>query len=216
MDRKFKNILGKCRKAIPCACLFFMLMLCGPSCFSFTLVPDALTMQSFDIPIKVDFNFDAKDRSGREIYNDSGTITLCGNKFRMEVADDLVMVSDGVTLWVYKPQSEDIIIMEAQMAGLSSTQSEEPLHHPTADASLEQAMQNMATLFGYSDGTSSKIEIIRGANGLPSQIRFISKDNSSYTIKIKSVKPIGRDELTESYFTLQVREYPNAIVTDLR
>ena len=81
---------------------------------------------------------------------------------------------------------------------------------------LEQAMQNMATLFGYSDGTSSKIEIIRGANGLPSQIRFISKDNSSYTVKIKSVKPIGRDELTESYFTLQVRAYPNAIVTDLR
>lgn len=200
---------------IPSACLFFMLMLCGPTCFSFFTFPVAQSQQEGSAaPLQMDFTFMATDRQGNELYNDGGIITLSGNRFRMEVAEDLVMVSDGVTLWVYKPQSEDIIIMEAGVAGIPAEAS--AVSAVSKDNSLEQALQNMAALFGYSDSTGSKIDVKRGPDGKISQIKFISKDNSSYMVKVKSVKTLSPDAFKESYFTLQVREYPNTIVTDLR
>lgn len=218
-----RYILDKCRKTLPCACLFFISTIAADECHSRPSGASPLLetgvgitgqivygdpAQSQDSPIKIGFNFEATDRSGNLIYNDAGTVTMSGNRFRMEVAEDLVMVSDGTTLWIYKPQSEDIIVMDAAVVGLQNAS--------VADSSLEQALLNLATLFGYSEGSSSRMDIKRSASGDLSQIHFVSTDNSSYTVKVKSVEPLANVGLDASYFTLQVRDYPNAIVTDMR
>jgi len=234
-----RYILDKYRKTLPCACLFFISTIAADECHSRPSVASPLLetgvgitgqiaygdpAQSQDSPITIGFNFEATDRSGNLIYNDAGTVTMSGNRFRMEVAEDLVMVSDGTTLWIYKPQSEDIIIMDAAMAGLQAASSavssvssaSSSSSVSAADKSLEQALHNLAALFGYAGGDASKIDIKRDPGGLMSQINFISKDNSAYTVKVKSVEPLAGNSPDSSYFTLQPRDYPNAIVTDMR
>lgn len=208
---------------LPCACLFFISTIAAgeshshPSGESLLLetnvgIQEQLSsghpVKNQDTPVKIVFNFEVSDRKGNPIYNDAGTVTISGNRFHMEVAEDFVMVSDGNTLWIYKPQSEDIIVMDAAVVGLQNAS--------VADSSLEQALLNLATLFGYSEGSSSRMDIKRSASGDLSQIHFVSTDNSSYTVKVKSVEPLAGNSPDSSYFTLQVRDYPNAIVTDMR
>lgn len=208
---------------LPYACLFFISTIAAGESHSHPKGASLLLETSFgtqeqvasghqtknqDTPVKIVFNFEASDRKGNPIYNDAGTVTISGNRFYMEVAEDFVMVSDGTTLWIYKPQSEDIIVMDAAVVGLQNAS--------VADSSLEQALLNLATLFGYSEGSSSRMDIKRSASGDLSQIHFVSTDNSSYTVKVKSVEPLANAGLDASYFTLQVRDYPNAIVTDMR
>ena len=106
---------------------------------------------------RVEFVFEAKDGRGAEIYNDSGTLLLHASRFRMEMADDLLMVSDGKTIWIYRPQTEDVIIMDADIANLQSASDD--------DISLEQTLHTLAGLFGYSHSNSSEIKIERSTNG---------------------------------------------------
>lgn len=203
MDRKLKNTLDKCRKFLLGTCLVFMGMLFCDEAYGadFMRAHLPLIAQEPQYADVVSFTFTSYDKDGRVVFEEDGVVTMQQNRFRLEVEDEFMMVTDGSTLWVYKVQTDDIIIMGNSMAGSSQP--------------LENSILNLAELFGYSQAAGNQMEIKKSADGKPSEIIFHTADDSMHRVKIKSVK-VKQPLHSADIFKLDGKDYPNAIVTDLR
>ena len=149
----------------------------------------------------MNFIFRAADNAGKEIYNEEGTISYRDNKFRIELEDQMLVVSDGRALWVYREQSDDILILEA---GLGSFDAD----------NLESAIRKLVSVFGYAGTGDDRVDIKRDAKNRPAEVTFFSAGKSYYKVIIKSVaENVTADD---KIFTFSLRDYPDAVVTDLR
>ena len=174
----------------------------------------------------IGFDFFAMDGKGEKIYEERGTVSVRGDKFRMEIPDDLLVVSDGTVKWIYKPGAEELIIAE------NNTEEPDVLENPFSI--LEQAARfynvtvgtGVKTLGGKSVKTVTltpreaknnynRIDIfLEKDKNIPVRIEFFSIDGSRYTASILSFEPLT--DTSGALFVLDPSKYPDAVITDLR
>ena len=64
----------------------------------------------------IEFIFSAQDENGKIIYSESGSVLVCGGKYRFEIPEEVLIVSDGVSQWVYNPMNEEIMISKSEIS----------------------------------------------------------------------------------------------------
>lgn len=143
----------------------------------------------------ISFNFTAADAAGKVVADSmSGTIITCGDSYRMETAQ-VIVVSDGVVVGIYQKDADEIILQNAQSG---------------ADI--------MANPFAMlKDGNSVNYDITaqgKDAVGLPEKVTLKAKNGAVYTIDIINCSALPNPGAAT--FVLDSNNYPTAIVTDLR
>lgn len=141
----------------------------------------------------------AIDASGVEVANEQGKIYINGSSYRLEVEDELLVVCDGSAQWMYRHQTEDIIITGSRVA---------------AGNNLEETVQNILEQFVGSAGANGNVSIAKDSNGRANEITVNMGGKAYYKVKLASVTET--EAFPDGYFTLNVADYPNAIVTDMR
>lgn len=151
----------------------------------------------------MEFVFTATDGEGETIYEESGSVAVNGGMYRLEVQEDLMVIGNGETQWLYKPQSEEIIIVSSEISNKLATA-----------GNIDELAMELVSLFVSGAGADGgKPQIIKGRNGRLSEIR-INAGKACYKIKITSFSEV--DSLPYSLFVFDSSQYPNAVITDLR
>lgn len=155
---------------------------------------------------EISFVFSATDNKAQEIYRESGKTIVYGNKYRMDVPDNLLVVSNGTSRWIYKPQEEELVI------AANNPGEEDIMENPFAILNVK----NGGTVKNYTVSVISRATGTGGKElqGVPDKIILTAKGGAKYTIAITGFKQIATPPATT--FELDVKKYPNAIVTDLR
>jgi outer membrane lipoprotein-sorting protein len=96
--------------------LFFILLILNTECFSQDKQSNEILHQlSINTKsyknINVDFDFDFKNITQEINEKQKGNIKIKGNKFRLEL-DQQIIISDDTTQWVYLKESNELQIME--------------------------------------------------------------------------------------------------------
>lgn len=174
----------------------------------------------------IGFDFSATDGKGKKIYEERGTVSVWGDKFRMEIPDDLIVVSDGVVKWIYKPGEEELIIAE------NNTKEQDVLENPFSILEQTDRFYNVTVgtevkIIGgkgvkkvtliprEAENNYVRIDIlIEKDKNIPVRIEFLSIDGSQYTASIRSFRPLT--DKSPVLFRLDPEKYPDAVVTDLR
>jgi len=96
--------------------LFFILLILNTECFSQDEQSNEILHQlSINTKsyknINVDFDFDFKNITQEINEKQKGNIKIKGNKFRLEL-DQQIIISDDTTQWVYLKESNELQIME--------------------------------------------------------------------------------------------------------
>lgn len=154
---------------------------------------------------EISFVFSATDNKGKEIYKDSGKSVIYGNKYRMEIPGDLLVVNNGVTRWIYKPGEEEIVIAS------NNPGEEDVLENPFAvlRAGNNGKIKNY-TVAVTPRGTGGAKEL----QGVPDKIVLTATGGARYTIRITGFKSLP--DIPGAWFELDTKKYPEAVVTDLR
>lgn len=139
------------------------------------------------------FNFSATDKGGVEVYNSSGTVVSFEESYIMET-DDVMVVSDGQTKWIYQRGINELIIQSVE-EGVSV------MDNPFAI--LQSADKN------YKVKATSADE-----NNIPHRITLQAKTGALYTLEIKGYSALPAPD--KSQFTFDISKYPDIIVTDMR
>ncbi len=150
------------------------------------------------------FIFTAIAADGSQVANETGKLFLDGNKYRLEVEDELLVVCDGSTQWMYKPQSEEIVIVGSEIAAsLAKAKDMEE----AAGSILDMLVPNAAP---------GDIVIVKDIRGVIQQIRIFLGGKTMDKARIDVSSAVEKAEFPQGCFTLDPADYPNAIVTDLR
>lgn len=154
---------------------------------------------------EIAFDFAATDNKGKEIYRETGKTTLSGNKYRMEVPGDLLVVNNGTIRWIYKPQEEEIVIAPNNPAG------DDVLENPFAVLNVggNGKVKNYSVLVVERKGSVPK-----ELQGVPAKIILTATGGAKYTISITGFKSLSG--LPDSLFEVDPKKYPDALITDLR
>lgn len=154
---------------------------------------------------EIAFQFSATDNKGKEIYNETGKTLIQGNKYRLEVPDNLLIVNNGSTRWIYKEQDDELVI------AANNPNEEDILENPFAIL-----QSNGKQIKNYGVSIVKRAAGAGGAQmqGVPDKIILTAKGGAKYTIKITGFK--GVPNLSGAIFELDAKKYPKAIVTDLR
>ena len=144
------------------------------------------------------FAFSAKDAKGVSVYDAKGDIVVNGQKFRMEIPQEMLVVSDGKTQWVYNCSNDEILISESEF----SQQME----------SVSTPLEMVAGLFVGANKGYEKI-VNKDKAGNPEEI-VIKYAKGSYVVRI--LGQVVKKNTPPEMFTLDVRNFPEAVVTDLR
>jgi len=96
--------------------LFFILLILNTECFSQDEQSNEILHQlSINTKsyknINVDFDFDFKNITQEINEKQKGNIKIKGNKFRLEL-DQQIIISDDTTQWIYLKESNELQIME--------------------------------------------------------------------------------------------------------
>lgn len=154
---------------------------------------------------EISFVFSATDNKGKEIYRETGKATLSGNKYRMDVPGDLLVVNNGFTRWIYKPAEEELVIAS---------------NNPSEDDVLENpfAVLNTASNGKLKNYTVSVVKrtgtVGKELQGVPDKIILTAIAGAKYTIRITGFKLLTG--LPDTFFELDPKKYAGVIITDLR
>ncbi|MEG0890979.1 MAG: hypothetical protein RSF01_03760 [Bacteroidales bacterium] len=152
------------------------------------------------------FTFSATNSKGKEIYKEAGIIKIYGNKYKLDIPDNLLILNNGVTRWIYKIEEEELVI------AANNPQEEDILENPfiilRAGSSKIISNYTISVVKRVAEKEDSNIQ------GVPDKIILAAKDGSKYIIKITEFNNISN--LSGAQFEFDVKKYPNAMVTDLR
>ncbi len=149
------------------------------------------------------FIFTAIGADGSQLANEAGKLFIDGNKYRLEVEDELLVVCDGNTQWIYKPQTDDILIATSQIADNFSESGD-----------FNETVQNLIALFAPNGSASGNTVVKKGPDGRVKEVTINLGGKSYYKIELTSVKE--SDAFPDSHFSFDTADYPSAIVTDMR
>lgn len=204
--------------------LFFGTCLMLFVCFPFygvaaAEIPDeTMAAESAGRKFVMDFIFTATGENGEIIYEESGSVAVNGGLYRMTVSDDLVVVGNEDSQWLYKPQSDEIIIVSSEIS-----------RKLAAASSMDELVTELISLFisesdsghsrNHGHGLNSKNsfvrpEIVWDKGNRLSEIRIKTSDKAGYKIKITSFSEVK--SLPDTLFIFDSSKYPYAIITDLR
>ena len=143
---------------------------------------------------------------------------LSGNRFKLSTPD-ITTWFDGRTQWAYSPAAGEVNLSEptaeelrqinpfAIIAGMQADYTPRRLQSATGTDRIELIPK----------GKSEYRKIIvtfNGATKFPSEIAVTSVDNSTTTIKIRSIRT-GK-KLSDSAFRFSQKAYPGVEIVDLR
>ena len=148
------------------------------------------------------FTFLAKDVKGASIYEAKGDIVVSGARFRLEIPHKMVVVSDGVTQWVYNCSNEEILISGSEFS-----------QHIESSSSPSELVEKMAGVFVGANKGYEKVVEKRDKGGNPVEV-VLKWEKGSYVIRI--VGEVVEKNTPPELFSLDIGKYPEAVVTDLR
>ncbi len=171
--------------------------------------------------IKAKFNYKMKNIEADIDENTEGTLFVKGNKYRLLIADQLV-ISDGVTIWTYIEDAEEVQINSVE----DSEESITPSNLLTAyndnykSKYIKETFQYGTTVhlidLTPNEGKSYyKVRlIIDKEKDQLLEITIYDKNGSTYSYIINSFIP--NIELEDSHFTFNKDDYPDADIVDMR
>ena len=154
-----------------------------------------------------------------------GTVTQEGKKFRLDMADQIV-VSDGVTTWAYQKKSNEVQVNDADPNDANSFLTPKDLLsryqkgdflYAITDKTTEGGKVLTQIEFKPKDKTSeySKLRIaIDEKAGTMQSIKAFAKDGSRYTFNITRFTP--NKVLAAGQFKFDQTQYKGVRVEDLR
>ncbi len=148
------------------------------------------------------FAFSAKDAKGASVYEAKGDIVVSGARFRMEIPQEMVVVSDGVTQWVYNCSNDEILISASEFSQLTASAS-----------SPVDLVEKLAGLFVGANKGYEKVVVNKDKGGNPVEV-VLKYAKGSYVIRI--IGGIIEKNTPPEIFSLDIGKYPEAVVTDLR
>jgi outer membrane lipoprotein-sorting protein len=163
---------------------------------------------------------------GQPKETQKGTISQDGDKFRLEM-DDQIIVSDGKTTWVYLKKNNEVQINDADPKDtengfltpkdlLKRYQKGDYLYALT-DKSTENGKLLSHIEFKPKDKKSeySKLRVsIDESAGSVQIVKAFGKDGSRYTFSITKLTP--NKKFDAGHFTFDAKKYPGVKVEDLR
>jgi Outer membrane lipoprotein carrier protein LolA. len=177
---------------------------------------------------KLGFSFEATDAKGKKVYEESGNIQISGNKYYMDISDELIIKCDGTSKWIYNMQTDEVIISNASydssdiaenpfiLFGISA-KSKFQIDNTIKQISINNEKVNEITLIPKDKKTYKAIYIafkkIGSKKYYPVQIKVVSANNTVYKANVNSFE---ETKIESNLFTFNTSKYPNAIITDLR
>lgn len=158
------------------------------------------------------FNFSAVDAAGNSQYEGSGIVVTLGDNYRMET-DEMLVVSNGAVKGIYQKGVDEIVLLPvAPSSGAGTAASGVPASGvPTSGADI---LDNPFALLRNPGGMYDISTMGMDAEGIPMQIVMKAKTGAIYTISIQKYSKLTAPD--PSLFTLNLEDYPSAVVTDLR
>lgn len=153
---------------------------------------------------EIGFLFTAIDRDGSMLYSSEGSTLVYDEMFNMEIPDELIIVDNKVSRWLYKIDNEEIIVMDA--ASNEASIADNPFAFLRAD-SLESIENYKIEVVNRASNTSSALKSV------PQKIILTSLAGIKYIIEINSFKE--SPQLSSHSFVLDVAKYPDAFVVEM-
>jgi outer membrane lipoprotein-sorting protein len=165
-------------------------------------------------------NKDAKINETQE-----GTLTIKGNKYRLEIAGQEV-ISDGKTVWTFLKDANEVQINNVDPNSSDAitptnlfTIYEKGFKYKYEGEKTEngKAVHNITLHPKDPKGKpyhTIKLTIDKAAKQITS-FRVLSKDGNNFTYKVKTFTP-NVPEITDSIFTFNTAKHPKVEVIDLR
>ena len=171
--------------------------------------------------MKIDFTYTIENKSADIYESKEGTIVLMGNKFRLNIAGQLV-ISDGMTVWTYLAEAEEVQLNSVEEDDESInlnkilTSYSKDYKSRFIKSTVEDGINVQVIDLVPTEGKSYfKVRLVIDEN--KSQIlksTIYDKNGSTYTYKINKfeVNPV----VSEKDFTFNSAEYPDVEVIDMR
>ena len=150
----------------------------------------------------IEFIFSAQDTNGKTIYSESGNVLVCGGKYRFEIPDEVIIVSDGVCQWMYNSMNEEIMISNSDIS-----------KHLADAVTPNDIAVKLASLFTGDANKPGTVEIKCDKNNIPVEL-LLKAEDVGYKINIESF--VQKEDIPQESFKFNVKNYPEAVVTDLR
>jgi hypothetical protein len=151
----------------------------------------------------IGFAFSVTGPKGEGLLDAKGNLTVSGTKLRIDIPEEFLIVSDGVTQWVYNRSNEEILVSNSEISSLIS-----------AEMSPVDAMER---IFGFvlaaDKGEKDKYVVKKDKEGNPVEVVM---NFDKITCRVKIEKPVYKNNIPQEMFSLDVKSFPEAFVTDMR
>ena len=155
----------------------------------------------------IGFAFSVTGPKGEGLLDAKGNLTVSGTKLRIDIPEEFLIVSDGVTQWVYDRSNEEILVSNSEISSLIS-----------AEMSPVDAMERifgfvLAADTGADKGEKDKYVVKKDKEGNPVEVVM---NFDKITCRVKIEKPVYKNNIPQEMFSLDVKSFPEAFVTDMR
>lgn len=169
------------------------------------------------------FTLDVKDIKENQTFSQDGTAYMKGDKFKIDIPEAISWF-DGKTQWTYIKNTEEVNITNptgAELQAISPSvlfsiyKTGFDLKYRGTKTVRGQVVYNieMTAQDKKADLTKILVEIDKNTNSF-SKIILYDKNGMENTLTINSYKP--NQNLTESIFKFEAKDYPDVEIVDLR
>lgn len=175
--------------------------------------------------LRIKFNYSIENKQTGELDNFKGYAFLSGKKYKVIIPGNEIF-SDGITVWTYMKDAEEITITEPgpddesifNPAKLFTIYETGYKYLLIGQEKTDNVMHDIIDLFPESndDNPYSKIRLkINSKKNLIYSTETFGKNGINYTINVVEYKPDVK--ITEKLFTFDKSRYPESIeIVDLR
>lgn len=171
--------------------------------------------------IKTNFKLSMSEKGSPQTQVSSGTFTIKGNKFVLEM-DAMKVFFDGKTQWAFVPQSNEVSITEPSekelaetnpMAILSGFKSKSNIQFSTKTKSAQNYCLEMLPKIKNKDITKIEVQVNK-SNGNLCSIKLSNKNGSSSILTLSSFQKGLK--VNDNVFVFDKAKYKNVVENDLR
>lgn len=173
--------------------------------------------------LSADFRLDLKDGGGQKLGSYTGTISIKGNKYRIET-DQQTIISNGQTVWTYMPANREVQISDAA-AGEMDMMNPARLFSGNFKKDFSYAYKGPKTVNGkkieivslkpLGKGSFEKIELfIDAANSRITGGNVFDQSGGSFRYALSNIK--ANPSIADGKFSFNAAQHPGVEVIDLR
>ncbi len=209
--------------------LMFLLALIIPASHAFSQVKDktaeaildgvSTKMQSYKT-MRIEFTYIMENTAEKIKESKKGSIYIEGDKYRLYIADQLV-ISDGVTVWTYFKDANEVQINDVDPNDDNTPMKMLTAYNKNYKAKLIKEMPKGGKTIQVVDLTPNKtqsffkirLEIDKAAKMVVSSTIY-DKNGSTYTYVVDKFHE--NPNIHPSRFTFNKVDYPGVVITDMR